>query len=89
MKIYMVIMTSFDDYKLYGFYTTKELARLKLKYVYEEECKLYNMNDSDMKIQKIDDDLFVFKYQGRVQDEYKVSEVEVISKIEDVKHESY
>lgn len=87
MKIYMVVMTGFDDYKLYGFYTTKELARLKLKYVYEEECKLYNDTsyDSEMHIEKVNEDLFVYKYQGRVQDEYKVSEVEVISDIKDIK----
>ena len=91
MKIYVVEMTGFDEYTTYGYYSTKELARLKLKYVYEEECKLYNDTsyDSEMHIEKVNEDLFVYKFQGRIHNEYKVKEVEVISKIEDVKHESY
>ena len=27
LKIYIVEMTGFDEYKIYGFYATKELAR--------------------------------------------------------------
>ena len=86
MKIYIVEQIGYDEHEVFGFYSTIELARKKLKLVYDEMLPYHqNCEKYEMELQMINDDLFVFKYQGRVQDEYKVSEVEVISDINDVK----
>ena len=85
MKVYIVEMFGYNGSHRYGIYSNIELAKNKLKEIFEEEKERYSKYGNDYKVEwsKFTKNIFNVKHYGKSQEYYKITEVYVIYEVED------
>jgi hypothetical protein len=79
MKVYIVEMFGYNGTHRYGVYSNIELAKNKLKEIFEEEKERYSKYGNNYKVEwsKFTKNSFNMQYRDKTQEYYEVTEVEV------------
>ena len=79
MKVYIVEMFGYNGSHRYGVYSNIEIAKDKLKEIFEEEKERYSKYGNYYKVEwsKFTPNSFNMQYRDKPQEYYEVTEVEV------------
>ena len=85
MKIYVVEEEGKEGYRVFGYYATRELARIRLNLIYDGEYLFWSHTNVVPELTQVNEDLLRYMVDDKIYCSYRVREVEVISKMEDIR----
>lgn len=84
MKIYVVEAEGEEGYRVFGYYSTRELARIRLNRIYDGEYLFGSHTIVDHELTRVNEYLLRYMVGEKIYCSYRVREVEVVSKVEDI-----